>query len=395
MNQSGKKANMRLFFVICSVFYVAASFAHPVTPSFIKEYGLNDYMFGVALSAMMTVNFLFSPFWGKITGYISSRRSMLIGGIGYGIGQLMFGLARTEVMVVVARGFAGIFTGATFVSMMTYVINCSTDEERGQNLTILATVQSVAGLLGEINIMVPFLAQSALLAACGVLLFITCKDDTTEDIHTLTAGEIARQANPFSAFLAGRSFMTVMFAILFVMTTFQQLGYNAFEQCFNYFIKDQFGFTSAYNGLVKGVVGIVSLVANATICMWIMRKTNVKRSTIAVLACSAISISAVVVLQDVIPFFAMSVVFYALNAITLPISQSLVAEKAKGGDSNLVMGFYNSTKSLGGIFGSLFAGFMYSEGPKLAFVFAAAALGVSTLASIVYYRMDQKQATAQ
>lgn len=56
MNQSGEKANMRLFFVICAVFYVAASFAHPVTPSFIKEYGLNDYMFGVALSAMMTVN---------------------------------------------------------------------------------------------------------------------------------------------------------------------------------------------------------------------------------------------------------------------------------------------------------------------------------------------------
>lgn len=106
MNQSGEKANMRLFFVICAVFYVAASFAHPVTPSFIKEYGLNDYMFGVALSAMMTVNFLFSPFWGKITGYISSRRSMLIGGIGYGIGQLMFGFARTEAMVVVARGFA-------------------------------------------------------------------------------------------------------------------------------------------------------------------------------------------------------------------------------------------------------------------------------------------------
>ena len=89
MNQSGEKANMRLFFVICAVFYVAASFAHPVTPSFIKEYGLNDYMFGVALSAMMTVNFLFSPFWGKITGYISSRRSMLIGGIGYGIDRMV------------------------------------------------------------------------------------------------------------------------------------------------------------------------------------------------------------------------------------------------------------------------------------------------------------------
>lgn len=32
MNQSGEKANMRLFFVICAVFYVAASFAHPGDP---------------------------------------------------------------------------------------------------------------------------------------------------------------------------------------------------------------------------------------------------------------------------------------------------------------------------------------------------------------------------
>ena len=59
------------------------------------------------------------------------------------------------------------------------------------------------------------------------------------------------------------------------------------------------------------------------------------------------------------------------------------------------MGFYNATKSLGGIFGSLFAGFMYSAGPRLAFFFAAATLGVSTLASIVYYRMDRKQVVAQ
>lgn len=403
MNKPEKGANMRLFFVVCTVFYVAASFAHPVTPSFIKEYGLNDYMFGVALSAMQTVNFLFSPFWGKITGYISSRRSMLIGGVGYAIGQLMFGFARTEIMVVVARGFAGIFTGATFVSMMTYVVNTSSEEERGQNLTILATIQSVAsafgyligGLLGEISIMVPFLAQATLLASCGVLLFFICKDDTTEDIHSLTAGDIARQANPFSAFLAARNFMTVLFAVLFVVTTFQALGYTAFEQCFNYFIKDQYGFTSAYNGLIKGVVGIVSLAANATICMWIMKKTDVKHSAIYVLAGSALSVAAVVVIDDVVPFFAMSVVFFALNAITIPLLQNLVAEKAKGRESNLVMGFYNSTKSLGGIFGSLFAGFMYAEGPKLAFVFGAAVLLISTVASVFYYWMSRKQAVAQ
>lgn len=400
MSKSEKGANMKLFFVICSIFYVAASFAHPVTPSFIKEYGLNDYMFGVALSAMQTVNFLFSPFWGKITGYISSRRSMLIGGVGYAIGQLMFGFARTEIMVIVARGFAGIFTGAAFVSMMTYVVNVSPEEERGQNLTILATITSVGsafgylvgGLLGEISIMVPFLAQSALLFSSGILFFLVCKDDTTEDIHSLTMGDIARQANPFAAFLASRNFMTVMFAVLFVVTTFQNLGYTAYEQCFNYFIKDQYGFTSAYNGLIKGVVGIVSLAANATICMWIVKKTNVKHSAIYILGCCTLSIVAVVMLDAIVPFFVMNVFFFAFNAISIPLLQNLVAEKAKGNESNLVMGFYNATKSLGGIFGSLFAGFIYSEGPKLAFVFAAGALLISTLAAALYYRMNKKAA---
>ena len=64
-----KKNNaMPYFFTVLFVFNMAANFAHPVTPTIIKELGLNDYMFGMALAAMMVCNFLFSPFWGKIAG---------------------------------------------------------------------------------------------------------------------------------------------------------------------------------------------------------------------------------------------------------------------------------------------------------------------------------------
>ena len=57
------KYKMRFFafFAAMVVFNLAANFAHPVTPTVIQELHLHDYMFGVALSAMMTVNFLFSP----------------------------------------------------------------------------------------------------------------------------------------------------------------------------------------------------------------------------------------------------------------------------------------------------------------------------------------------
>ena len=82
------------FFAVNSLFNLASSFAHPVTPTVIQELVLPDYMFGLALAVMMTTMFLFSPFWGKINAILSSRVCLLISCTGYAVGQLMFGLAR-------------------------------------------------------------------------------------------------------------------------------------------------------------------------------------------------------------------------------------------------------------------------------------------------------------
>ena len=87
-----KKNKLMAYFCVIVLFYLAANFAHPVTPTLIVERGLDSSMFGVALAAMMFVNFLFSPFWGKLCGYIPTKRIMLICGIGYAVGQGIFGM---------------------------------------------------------------------------------------------------------------------------------------------------------------------------------------------------------------------------------------------------------------------------------------------------------------
>ena len=72
------KTRFLAFFAAMTRFSLSANYAHPVTPTIIQDLGLNDYMFGLALATMMIANFLFSPFWGKINLYISSRRSLCI-----------------------------------------------------------------------------------------------------------------------------------------------------------------------------------------------------------------------------------------------------------------------------------------------------------------------------
>lgn len=388
-----KPNNMLLFFVAAALFNVAANFAHPVTPTFIQEYQLDSYMFGVALAVMQCSYFLMSPFWGKLNNYIDSRKSMLICALGYSVGQALFGMARSNGMLIFARVFAGAFTGGAFTSFLTYIVNTSSDMERGRNLTIFATIQAVGsafgyfigGFLGEVSLNVTFIAQSACLASAGVAFFFICKSDRPENAGPIVPSRLAREANPFAAFVACRHFMTLLFAVLFCVTCLHNLGYTAFEQCFNYYIKDSLGLTSRYNGLIKGVIGLVALAANSTICMWMIKKTNVRRSTIVVMGALLLSCTGVVFADSVGPFMTISVVFYAFNAIAIPLLQDLVAKRAaKTNDSNLVMGFFNSTRSLGGIVGSLCAGFLYTAGPKIPFMFASAAFVLATLCAVLY-----------
>jgi MFS family permease len=61
---------------------------------------------------------------------------------------MIFGAAQSELMVVGGRMFAGIFTGGAFTAFSNYVVNTSTSENRGANLTTLVTVQNVCGALG-------------------------------------------------------------------------------------------------------------------------------------------------------------------------------------------------------------------------------------------------------
>ena len=145
------KTRFAAFFSVMILFNLAANFAHPVTPTVIQELGLNDYMFGVALAAMMLTNFLLSPFWGKINSYISSKTSMLICCCGYGVAQIWFAYAQTELMIILARMFAGLFTGGVFVSFLTYVVSVARPEDQGKYLTYTATIKSVAGAFGYLG----------------------------------------------------------------------------------------------------------------------------------------------------------------------------------------------------------------------------------------------------
>ena len=389
------------FFFVNVLIFLASNFAHPVTPTVIYDLNLPDYMFGLALAVMNAAMFLFSPFWGKINSYVPYRVSLFISCIGYAAAQAMFGFAVDMAGIIIARLLAGVFIGGLFTSILGYITTTSPDDKRGGYLTIYATMQSVVGafgyfvggMLGEISTAAAFIAQVALLVVSGVAFLLVCGPEKASDdpAEKPDMKQLAKECNQFAAFAAGKSFLNGTWVKLLSVCCFSYVGYIAFEQVFNYYIKDQFGLSSAYNGTIKFAVGIISLIANSTICMYLMNRTDTKKTLTHVLLIGTLSIVAVIFAPEMWSFLGISVIQFAVYSVSIPLTQNMVADRAGRGDRSLIMGFYQAIRAVGGMFGSLMAGFLYNIDPMVPFIFAAAGFGVSVIGEILYCRAAEKE----
>ena len=391
-----EKTRFTFFFAAMILFNLAANFAHPVTPTIIQDLALPDYMFGLMLAAMQLTNFLFSPFWGKMNLSISSRQTLLICCTGYGVAQLGFACATTQSMILLARILAGFFVGGIFVSFLTYVVGTARPEDQAQYLTYSATIQAVCGafgylvggVLGEFSIRGTFLLQALCLGLAGVMFRMVCLPDGREEKISLK--KIAGEANPLQAFLDGKHFLNLTFVLLFAVNILMNFANTGFDQVFNYYLKDQLGLTSAYNGIIKAAVGLISFVFNMTLCLWIIRKTDTKLSLTWLMGLCALAAAGTVLVPRIGLFILLSVFVYAGYTVSLPVLQHMVAVQASPEQKNLVMGFYNATKSLGSILGSLMAGFLYALHVKLPFLVVVMAYGLSIIFAAAYLIQWQK-----
>ena len=391
------KLRFSLYFFAMTLYIFTSNFIHPITPTLIQDLNLPDYMFGLMPAATLLFMFLFSPFWGKITAIISSRNTFLITSFGYAVAQAALAFCTQPGTMLAMRSLAGFFSSGRFVAFLTYVINTGKSEDQPKFLTYTATIQAVAapfgylagGVLGEWSIIGTIFVHAGAVAFCGVLFRLICVADHTVETK-LPLRDIVKDSNPLQAILDGRHFMTKAFALLFAVNALMNVGNFCFDHAFNYYLKDQLHLTSSYNGIIKAAVGFVSFVANMSLCMWILHKTNVKKSMISVALFCTLAAAGVLLLPNMAVYVACSIMVYAGYSISLPLVQHMSAEESDPAQKNLVMGFYNATKWMGSVIGSLTAGLLYSFHAQLPFAAAAAAYGVSILAAIGYLLRGKK-----
>lgn len=380
-----KKYNMQIFFGIVFIQALAANFAHPITPTLLLQLGVSEYMFGLAFATMAFALFLFSPFWGKMREFFSTKLLLFIGCVGYAFGQFLFGIATTETSILIARAVAGFFVGSVGVSVLIYITEKSNKSVIGENLAKLAIIQAlggsfgyfIGGMIGVYSIPLTFHVQTLTLTVCGFLFYFSLEDAGLKEPKKVEMKILVREINPLKSFLECRHFLKGYFPIILGVIILFTLGSNAFDQAFNYYLKAELHFSSAYNGSLKAVTGIITLLVVSTICMWIMRRGKIAKSTAYILFLSLGSMVGVMVSKRIFIVLSLAVLFHSMNAIINPLLQDIMVKEGGEKGRNMLMGLYNSVRSLGMILGALFSGFLYSYHPKNPFFLAGASFLIS------------------
>ncbi|MEE0959271.1 MAG: MFS transporter [Lachnospiraceae bacterium] len=420
-----KRVSAKLLLAFMCVFYVGANMAHPFTPTLFKNLNLPDYMFGVALACMSVMGFLIGPFWGKSSDVIGRVKIMFIGCIGYSVGQFLFSIAYNIPTVVIARLFSGIFCNATIICSMAYMVDNIEVKSRSRFMSYMAALSAVfsatgyllGGILADISIRLAFNIQCIILLTAGMLMWLFIQDNRHEDVNAFAKNYIykyergsdknslkdsikkvllmLKDNNPLSAIKSSKSILTSVMIVFLISVCLANFATICFDNAFNYYLKAEFNFPSTYNGIIKAVVGIIGLIANFTINIWLSRHTDIRKTIIFVFILASIAILIIMQQTQIRTFIIASLVFYLVNAIYLPMQQTLVTIDADADNAGMISGMFNSMRSIGQVTGSLMAGFAYGFGSRLPFIFAGIVFFMAAVTALVNYIQNQRQKQVQ
>ncbi len=119
----------------------------PVLPLYAEHFGATAIQIGVLVGVFSLMQFLFAPFWGKLSDRIGRKPVLLIGMVGTVAGYLTMGLAESVVFLMLARLIAGV-SGANIGVAQAYLADISSPENRAKAMGLLGAAFGLGFVFG-------------------------------------------------------------------------------------------------------------------------------------------------------------------------------------------------------------------------------------------------------
>ncbi len=154
--------NTRLLILAVSLFLDMLGFGLiiPLIPVYILHYGGKPWIGGALLASFSTMQFIFSPIWGRLSDKVGRRPLILLSLIGSAISFGAFGFAPNLAILFVSRVAAGILSAASLPVAQAYIADVTPPEKRASGMAVLGAAfglgfvcgPALGGILGSVSV---------------------------------------------------------------------------------------------------------------------------------------------------------------------------------------------------------------------------------------------------
>ena len=259
----------------------------PVLPALVGEFTASrdaqTYWYGAMIVTFGLTQFVCAPILGALSDRFG-RRPVLLGSIfGLGVMFLASALATSLAGLLLARIFGGMLA-ANFAVANAYVADLTAPEDRARSFGMIGAAfgigyvigPMVGGLLGSIDIRLPFYAAAALSLVNAVYGLLVLPESLPRERRKAIEW---RKANPFSS-LAGlaRLKSVGMLVVVIGLVTLAQFILHGTWVLYTGF---RFGWGPQENGLSLFVVGLASAVMQGLLLGWLLKRIGERRVVVA------------------------------------------------------------------------------------------------------------------
>lgn len=147
MTATTKKSQLAIIFFTVFLYLVGFGVVIPIIPILSKNFGATALQTGLLLSVYSGMQFLFSPFWGRLSDRMGRRPILLFCLVGEGLSYILFAWARSLEWLFVARILAGFF-GASISTASAYISDITPKQERSKGMALIGVAFGLGFVVG-------------------------------------------------------------------------------------------------------------------------------------------------------------------------------------------------------------------------------------------------------
>ena len=350
-----KKSALTILFLTMFLVMLSLGVILPHLAYYAEELGASATQIGFLISIYSAMKLIFAPVWGRLSDQYGRRPAILIGLVGNAGALVLFGAVKSLPWLFIARGLSGVFSAAILPTVMAYVADVTTEENRGKGMGLMGAAMGlgfiagpgIGGIIG--NHSLPFFLAGGLSLAtfCFALTLLPESLKLTELPDTQEA-----IISPWSA-------MNHPLTPLFLVAFFSAFIFAGLETILPLSIKDRLNYGSKELGVMLVIMGTFIALLQGSVLGKLINFCGEFKLIIIGLMLNAVGLALLPWPKTLVMLTLYLSIAGIGNQIIRPTNASWISKQTKFGQGATI-GVMDAFLSLGRVVGPPFAGKLYT-----------------------------------